>query len=294
VSFYFDFFGNFLIISTLIGIIGMLVFLAFAKYGWALIALFSLAINGVYLAPFFIPYTVNLQASETRTLSILGADFGGSTPIESDLEDLLNEAADGEILFFTGVSESAVSTLLRLKGSFPYHELSPLAGPGGVGIFSKHPLNGCPLHFFQTSRSPTLICRLDLNGSGIDLAVTFSPRPYLEVEYQTRNGHIKKLGEYLKNHPGPMIMYSNLNSPVWSAAVEGLMRDASLVSSRYGHGLIPTWPVVDIPVLGRIGLLPIHDLFVSSFIKVNRISTISRKLSLPALPLKGDIEIPVR
>jgi endonuclease/exonuclease/phosphatase (EEP) superfamily protein YafD len=163
----------------------------------------------------------------------------------------------------------------ELKSSFPYNFRSL---GGGIGLFSKLPLQSPSSEKFIGSDATNLVTRIEHHNRTIKIIGTHPLVPVKVDRFIQRNRHLQAIGNYLKNTQESIILLGDFNLTPWSPYYRKLIKNTALHNTRLGFGVLPTWirPATHVKYpnwLLPIVNIPIDHIFVSKDIKVGHTYT---------------------
>ena len=156
------------------------------------------------------------------------------------LDQITNLNPDLILLIETDSRWGAATTSLNEK--YPYQIKSLDKGPFGFIFFSKIPLSNSEKINFGTGFDCLNII-VNWQGSNIRFIGAHPPPPMNDEYFKVRNLHISKYSEMINSQKVmPTIICGDLNITPWSPSYQELIKKAGLHSTRYGFGILATWP----------------------------------------------------
>lgn len=110
---------------------------------------------------------------------------------------------------------------------------------GGLGIYSRYPLEGTQVLSSGNIERPRIRTTLLLPDQKVTLILAHVARP--KRNYTIRNLDFKAVTAEAASAPRPMILFGDLNCTPWSAYFQKLLAQGKLRDSENGFGVQPTW-----------------------------------------------------
>jgi endonuclease/exonuclease/phosphatase (EEP) superfamily protein YafD len=270
-------------------------FLAITKQKYPiLIGLALLIMLSVPSLNWFIP-RLSFENSANDTLRILVANVWERN-INYGAAIALAREEKPNIAVFMEVSPIWQNQLDSLQDILPYATGS---GTGNM-IYSDRPLENTEIRKFSDSwGSNTIISeiRLDKNESKkFTFIATHPSAPMYQKMFQSRNEHLERMGEFIKNLDGAVVVAGDFNVTMWSPYYRKFVSETKLINARAGFGILPTWSPSSRTKLPIISLLsvPIDHVFYRSVLK-NKFSVmnarVGKDIDSDHFPLIVDMEL---
>ncbi len=231
--------------------------------GCILVAFQSVQIVPWYLSPPLDSLTVPLD--QPPLLRVILANINIQNQSYDRVIEFIQQGSP-DVLFLMEVSENWQVPLVTIQDKLPYS-----FNQTGNFLFSRYPLQNPRSDFFGTDRTAALLTQITIRGGNeqdypIDL-VGAHPWPPLRPElFHSRNRHLDGIAQTLRSVTQPTILMGDLNITPWSPYYRRLIQITGLNNTRFGFGILPSWPTPGSFPLGldRILQLPIDHCLVSS------------------------------
>ncbi len=210
---------------------------------WLSVAITCL--NGVVLVPAlqrvdFVPELADTQEAG-ETITVVFANVLTSNDEYDKTIDVLTRD-DPDIIALSEVNNRWVGALEQLEQTYPYTIPYPRSDNFGMAVYSKLPFNSA-LEPFGLYGIP--LGKLDFGEYQLAIGHPVVPRSLANV--QDNWAYIEALGEFAKESDKPTVIVGDLNSTVFSPAMDPLLTDGI---QKVSTGLLSyTWPIF-LPVLG--------------------------------------------
>jgi len=290
-AFYFDIPSHFVLLWSLISVLGTVFFLLMGRPGWMVISLLAGVLNGIELTPFFLKsethhggYSAESSSLPSAAITTLSLDVSNRPADENLLKEIVSKE-NPDLIAVTGVNGEWSELLSRLRKVYPHFVPVPLEGTPGLALLSTVPIADSTTHFFHSPKYPTIAARISVEGKAMNVVLTHAPLPFSESDFYNREGHLGKLSRFVRELPGPSLVLGAFGTSPWSYSYHALVRDAGLLSARAGRGIYATWPVI----LG-VGVLPLHHVLATPGIDLHYFSTIV-DYGLESLPLLTQVSL---
>lgn len=235
------------------------------------LALLVLAINAMRLAPL---YAADGISNKDHNLRVLHLNLWGPKNKHPQKMFALVDQQDPQLIALSEIDHQWSERLKALDEKYPYHLAT--TNCGGVGLWSKYPLENARVQFFtssfNTNKRPRLSASVCLpDGKKVALILVHPPVPVGQLKnFKARNEEFKTIADQARSLPRPCFVIGDLNCSPWSPYFDELAQQANLKDSARGFGLAPTWP--DIFPLRPV--IPIDHCLVSSDISVAKRSVL--------------------
>lgn len=226
------------------------------------LCLFTLNFSGIY--PYYHPDKQRLAESTTtsegkKELKVLQINVQGgqNTDVPRTIK-LINRVAPDIV----GLSEITPgwSTILDrdLKG-YPYRVVEPHYG--GIGLYSKYPLLDPRIKYTGRIKRPRILARIRNHNEDTLFVLAHTVIPIRHGNL--RNIELGVIADDIKKHPGPAIIFGDLNTTPWSHYFQKLLKDTGMIDSQVGFGIVPTWSAKRRP-----SMIPIDHLLATPYFKI--------------------------
>ena len=224
---------------------------------WLWVAFFCLGLNGVAIAPWYMPLP-NLGGAG-QPLRVMVSNVLTDNRAYDSFYSLV-EAEQPDLLVVLEANDEWVRELWDLEQILPYSVMEPREDNFGIALYSKLPLDDVELHDWAEAayEVPSITAQIDWNGRPVEVIATHPLPPINSTYYEGRNEHIDQLAYYAQGLGRSLILAGDLNTTMWSPYYQSLVRRAKLKNTREGFGIQPTWPS-EVPPLQ----IPIDHVLVS-------------------------------
>jgi len=281
-------------------LISLLLFVFIAatrKRLFILIALFCIAINLTYILSWYIPIA-GVRDAQAGNLRVLSSNVNvRNNSYSKTISFLRKERPD--IAVIMEVNDEWIKQLESLNDILPYSIGKVNPSISGMAVYSKLPFENTAVNFFGTSKNPTILVDLKLNGQIISLIGTHPPPPFKPILFQYRNKQLTEISQYIQQLKTPVVMVGDLNTTMWSSYYKRFVNQTGLRNARKGFGILPSWPMKTTyphyskipPFMSWLLSIPIDHCLISPKIKVSNIRT-GTNVNSDHLPLIIDLVIP--
>ncbi len=237
------------------------------------LALLLVAINTMRLAPLYAAEGI-LSLNQDQNLRVLHLNLWG--PKNKHPQKIFEQVDQQEpqVIALSEIDQTWLERLKVLDEKYPYHLAT--TNCGGVGLWSKYPLDNARVQFFissfNTNKRPRISASVCLpDGKKVALILVHPPVPVGQLKnFKARNEEFKTIAEQARSLPRPCFLIGDLNCSPWSPYFDELAQQANLKDSARGFGLAPTWP----DIFPLRPMIPIDHCLVSSGIKVQKRSVL--------------------
>lgn len=151
-------------------------------------------------------------------------------------------AEQPDIIFLQEVSAAWVTAMLPLQEAYPYRFEIPQDDNFGIAVYARQPLLDVEAIESPPHALPTLLVRQVIDGTSVTF-VTTHPLPPLGSELtRARNIQLESIAVLMASIPGAKVLVGDLNITMWAQHYRDLINSTELRNTRYGFGVIPTWP----------------------------------------------------
>lgn len=223
---------------------------------WLWTALFCLGLNGVAIAPWYLPLPVLGESGPPLRVMVSNVL---SENRSYDAFYALVEQEQPDLLVTLEVNDEWVRELTDLELILPYSAIEPREDNFGIALYSKQPLDDVErviwgegaetAELAETAAMvntgvPSITAQIDWQGQLIELVATHAMPPINPGYFEARNDHLRSLAQYLRELGGgrPKLVLGDFNTTMWSPFYQSLVRKAKLKNAREGFGIQPTWP----------------------------------------------------
>lgn len=257
-----------------------------------LIALFCVALLSTPILPWYNPLS---RSTATGELRVLTANINTQNRSYEKVLTMVREE-NPDVAVFLEVDDTWMAQLQNLKDILPYEFGQANPYNLGIAVYSRLPLENAVIDFFGTSKNPSILTSLTVEGKTVSLVATHPLPPVRRSFFHSRNLQLDQIGQYVQQLETPVVVLGDLNITMWSPYYKRFARNTGLQNARRGFGVLPTWPMPGtyavLPnLLHRLLQIPIDHCLVSSDIKVAAIHT-GQDVDSDHLPLIADLVIP--
>lgn len=225
----------------LIAIVTLIFFALIKRYKWLLIITCScIAINLIEIVPWYLPQPPVLTDNLTQIRLIVANVNIGNLDYSKIVDFITKEKPD--IVALLEVDRRWLTALKPINALLPYTISKPRNDPFGIAIYSALPLSNTSIEFLGDLEIPTLVADVTKNNRVISLVATHPLPPLNQSYFFLRNRQLEELAKYVNDRENPVAVLGDLNLTMWSPFYRELVRASGLKNSRYGYGVLPTWP----------------------------------------------------
>lgn len=150
---------------------------------------------------------------------------------------------DPDIIFLVETDQKWLDAVKSLRDKYPYYLEVPMENTYGLLFYSRLPLVKKDINYLIDDEVPSIIADVEFDGEIIRLyGVHPTPPVPQENMYSTeRDAEILLVGKMAKKHPGPCIVFGDLNDVAWSYSTKLFLKSSELLDPRRGRGLYNTF-----------------------------------------------------
>lgn len=189
------------------------------------------------------------------------------------IETVQSERPD--IVVLLEANEFWTSATADFDEDYPFVIARPRADNFGIIVRSRFPLANVSVVTLASSRVPTVLADVVINGSSRNasrsfrLIATHPVPPVGRSNWHDRNTQLSELAGIISQHAGPLLLVGDLNATPWSPFFKSLKSDAKLNDCRQaGYGFGTTWnaksPLLSIPIDHALTTLPVVDYHIGA------------------------------
>ena len=271
--------------------------LFFRESRFFLATVFLCAVLSAQLVPWYSlgPLTNN-SPTEAANYKVISANLWvHNTNPERVLKFVREEQPD--LAVFMEINSAMEQQLETLNDILPYSSSRLTPYRLGTAIYSKTPLSNVQLQMFDTRSASNMTASVEAGGQTISV-VAIHPFPPVSSElFLDRNRAFSAVGDYIKSQSNPVILAGDFNTTMWSPYYRRLARITGLKNSRYGFGILPTWPsdlaylrLPQLNALTKLAQIPIDHCLASPSLKVVGMHT-GPNVGSDHLPIAIDFQI---
>jgi len=207
---------------------------------WAASMLAVAAINVVPVYPWYVSQArASVEPGQDLTL-LLANVYSGNSGMQQ-LTDLAL-AEDADLVFVQELVPRHSEELARLRTTFRYSLNIPRQDNFGIAVLSRFPFEGAKVIESPPLGHPTLMVEVLVAGTPVTFVTTHPMPPIGRHGFDSRNEQLQSVADVISEIRGPRVLIGDLNTTMWGPHYGELERQTGLVNSRYGFGVLPTWP----------------------------------------------------
>ncbi len=261
----FDLFCHFRVQYLFLLVLAMVPIVARKKWIAAVVVSMAIGVNCLEIAPLYSKFP--MVGTNSQTLNIVDINFNSRNSNFDLLKALLKEN-EADIVCWQEFSPAAELWAKYNLADYPYSKQIPRHDNFGIAMFSKLPVTKFEDKLLSDVNIETLIARVQVKGSPLQIICTHTYPPITASALNTRDLQLENLGTFVKESGIPTILCGDLNATSWSGSFKKLLKSSALVDSRQGFGVQPSWP----SGLGPL-MIPIDHVLVDP-----KIHVVSRKI----------------
>ncbi len=236
------------------------------RYSWAALALVIVSWNTWLLSPYLLPQR-SAQSGGGGSLELLQFNLSRDNPaplVTIGYIMSLERPPDVVILFEN--NPAFAPEVKRLNRLYPTIAQMPRNDNFGMAVLSRLPESNVEFREFGMFRLPLMVLTGRIGDESIRLFASHPPPPLGAALSRERNGQLLGLANEISAIDGDHIVVAgDLNTTVWSHALNPLVEKAGLRDAQRGRGYLPTWAP---PPYARWIGVPIDHTLVSEGIEV--------------------------
>ncbi|MCB0165280.1 MAG: endonuclease/exonuclease/phosphatase family protein [Anaerolineae bacterium] len=201
----------------------------------------ALIANLVVIAPYFLPLTPTVSASDNR-LRAVSLNIHAQDPDYEAVIDFLNQYQP-DLVMVTEAEPALMGLLAEAVGeSYPYVYDESMRGTMGLALLSRQPFLAAETVPLSDTRRRRLI-KATIEWQGTPITVYGAhPLPPLNSRWAaSRNHELEIIQGLLADETGPLILLGDFNASPWSYPMRELVAGTHLRHAALGFGLRPTW-----------------------------------------------------
>ncbi|MGG6294753.1 endonuclease/exonuclease/phosphatase family protein [Leptolyngbya sp. AN02str] len=244
VHFLLDLTSHFKLQYWLMSLVCSIFFALSRRWRWLAIALVGVVLNGVLIAPWYLPVAQAAAPTLEAPLRVMVANVLAKNQQPDRLLDLVR-SQQPDLLITVEMNARWIQDLQPLAADYPYSIQSPHAARFGIVVYSKTPLQVLPMEPIVPRRDYYLAARWQVKNRNL-VAIAMHPPPPLYARYAARRNQtlatVANHVQALHAQGETVIVGGDLNITPWSSYYRQFELTAKLVNSRWGFGILPTWP----------------------------------------------------
>ncbi|MBK1882260.1 endonuclease/exonuclease/phosphatase family protein [Luteolibacter pohnpeiensis] len=175
-----------------------------------------------------------------------------------------------------------VDQLAEVAGDYPHAVELPQDDTYGMLLRSRIPLENAEVEYLVRKNIPSIHFAVELDdGTHVQMHALHPKPPFPDEDTSStdRDAELMMVGKRVKDHPGPSIVFGDMNDVAWSHTTRLFQRTSSLLDPRMGRGFFSTFHAEH-----RWMRWPLDHLFVSREFRVCR---------MERLPYVGSDHFPI-
>lgn len=266
-SWFCDILTAFVFYQLLGAIVALVGLLALRAWRSATVAALLLAWLLVMTAP-YLPWRQGrgeVHAATGNPVRVLLTNVLSHNRESAELMRMIQDA-NPDIICAQEVDDYWYTEFQRLKEAYPHHHAIPRPDNFGIGLWSRFPLLDVSTLELGDATVPTIMAKLNVHGTTVNLLCLHTLPPLLGDYADTRNQQLAAVPELVEKYGAPFLLVGDLNATMWSPYVTDIIAATGLQDARKGFGIFPTWPA-NVPLFPTP--CPIDQILVSPGIEVN-------------------------
>ncbi len=170
---------------------------------------------------------------------------------------MLKELPD--ILILQEVNKAWVAKIEEIENVLPYKFIRSREDNFGIAVYSQYPFDSSEVIYPGTSDIPSIKAVFSIEQKKISLITSHPLPPVTNNHYKSRNSQLEARSQISKEVETPLILIGDLNLTMWSSNYKILEEYSTLLNTRKGYGILPTWPANN-----PLFMIPIDHCLVSS------------------------------
>jgi len=254
---YLELFSHFRLQYLVVSLLFALIFFAMRSRPWASLMLLITAINAVPVAMWYLAETHQPDVDDGQ-INLLHANvYGGNSNTQALIALIRSDQPD--VIILQEVTKVWVAAMAELKDSYPHRHAIARNDNFGIAVYARQPLLSVDVIDSPPYGFPSLVVRQSLHDRIVTYVTTHPIPPLGKEGFEARNEQLASIAEVLNLIGGPKLLIGDLNITMWAHHYRQLVLSTGLRNSRYGVGIIPTWPK-QLP----FAMIPIDHCLVSS------------------------------
>lgn len=226
------------------------------------VGLAILIINAGCIAPLYWPAPA--PSGDTASLKVIAVNVHVANRHHARVQEWLR-SEQPDVVIVSELSTVWSQAMADLTDQLPHHIEQLDVGNGGLGVYSRFPLDESEWHLLGDVNDTGRI-RITVDGTPVTVFGVHTYAPFHRWMSEMRDQQFARLAELIDATDTPVIVAGDLNATTWSAGLRSMLDETGLVDTRIGFGLQPTWPAAPWPL--RIAID--HCLVTDGIRTVNR------------------------
>ena len=243
--------------------VSVLLTLAFLLMKWrnyTLLGLATVAFNGWFVLPWYLPAN-NADVAESDLTILLANVQVSNDSADRFLALVADEQPD--VIVIQEATPDWLGMIAAIHADYPHRVGEPREDPFGIALYSRLPLDSSAINASAPMGFPDIAARIRLGEGYLNLISTHPLPPLGAANYSSRNVQLDGVARLASRTPGPLVVIGDLNISMWAHHYQRLVAIAGLENAREGFGVKPTWPLF-LP----FAMIPIDHCLVSTGISV--------------------------
>jgi endonuclease/exonuclease/phosphatase (EEP) superfamily protein YafD len=220
-----------------------------------------ICVNLKSIIPFYFP--IQRREPRSKTSRILLSNVLRPNDHYGKLANFIHRTQP-DIIVLIEISKAWLQELNPELNGYAYNHIALHYHNFGLALFSRYPLMDVHTQSFSGANVPSIIAKIDIDGSLLSLIATHPPPPKSKQEAIHRNQQLRNIAAFANLQTMPTMLVGDLNLTSWSPFFKELIHESRLRDSRLGLGIQPTWPT-DKPLF----MIPIDHVLVSEGIIIH-------------------------
>ncbi len=226
-----------------------------AYWGWAVIPYFKLA-----------PDPGPALGEGMTALRVMHFNVLHINPEHQAVREFI-AAQEPDVLIVQEYDAEWKKELAEVTERYPHATEHVMSGPGGMGVFSRFPLQGVGWSSRDDGWWPFVSCEIDVGGRPLRMVALHPPPPLRAGAARSRNAILREAGD-AAGGGAPRIAVGDFNCTPWSPHFRDFCERSGLRDAALGRGLRRTWFPTALP----FGI-PIDHVLVSEEVAVRSYDT---------------------
>jgi endonuclease/exonuclease/phosphatase (EEP) superfamily protein YafD len=204
-----------------------------------LAALLVVGVNGIEVIPWYLPHSQLLTGNATNQIRVLCFNINTQNNQYNEIINTVRENRPDVAVFIEVTSVAGQTLKTGLKQILPYSFRSP---GGGIAMLSRLPISDARGDNFNGKGNHNLIATLEVNKQPIKIIGIHPLVPVKLRNFHQRNLQLAALSDYIQGVNQPLIVVGDFNITPWSPYYRRFINRTALHNTRFGFGILPSWP----------------------------------------------------
>jgi endonuclease/exonuclease/phosphatase (EEP) superfamily protein YafD len=205
----------------------------------AILAATALCINGLEILPFYLPQPATIDLVGSRKLKILTLNVNYQNQRFDKILECINKF-DPDVF---AIEELTPGLDKELKSRLPFYKYGcsvPKTDPFGIGIFSRVPIDGSRVVYFEP-KFASIVGELTWDGKPLFLVATHPTTPLTQGLAAENKAQLMAISAEIEQKKETAILIGDLNATSWCSAYKDAVGAAHLIDTSRGFGLQVSW-----------------------------------------------------